>query len=232
MSTPSAPPRVCVLQRNSRSFRQWPCLLTISSRRERRASACSRRSMPNCVRTLPKTRSSVAASASCSGASKCTRMKNRPVPSSVTSPNCCEATMLQPAWYSSPATACTMPCVSRHDRVRTNWWAAGMRVLVKRRFYGPARPPRIADPCAASADDDCAQTTGRRRAERCANCSRAPGSATVRPSPSCTAAPARISSAWCCVSTGIAPRPRTCCRKRMSTSGARRAASTPPGRSR
>ena len=56
-----------------------------------------------CARTASAAPPSLAR---CGGASKCTRMKNRPVASSpCRSPNCCESMMLQPAWYSRPDTA-------------------------------------------------------------------------------------------------------------------------------
>ena len=67
-------------QRNSRSFRQWPCWLTISSRRGRARQRVE--AAPPCRTARARganSASSVAASARCGGASKCTRMKNRPV---------------------------------------------------------------------------------------------------------------------------------------------------------
>ena len=54
--------------RNSRSFRQWPCLLTISSRRALRVSEWKVASMPKRSRTCVNSPSSVPGAARCAGA--------------------------------------------------------------------------------------------------------------------------------------------------------------------
>ncbi|MDT4847936.1 hypothetical protein FQZ97_820130 [compost metagenome] len=102
-----------LFQRNSRSFRQWPSLLTRITVFIGSAAACSCRLMP---KPVAKAFSSSRSTASLwSPQAKRTRMKNRPVPWSL---YWAASSMLAPRSSRKPDTACTMPVRSGQERFR------------------------------------------------------------------------------------------------------------------
>src|SRR5450756_2655288 len=101
--------------RNSRSFRQWAAVETITRVRIGRPTTSSCQVIENrgaraCSAAVSSVRDAVD--------STWTRMKNRPL---TWSPNCWDSVMFPPCSASSPATACTMPGRSGQDRLSTQW---------------------------------------------------------------------------------------------------------------
>src|SRR6476620_9035752 len=101
-----------LFQRNSRSLRQWPSLLTRMTVFIGSAAACSFQRMPNF-----EARSAISSRRVISlwSHAKRTRMKNRPVPWSL---YCAASSILPPRSSRKPETAWTMPVRSGQERVR------------------------------------------------------------------------------------------------------------------
>src|SRR5688572_20043147 len=102
-----------LFQRNSRSFRQWPSLLTRITVFIGCWAACSCQFMPK--PSANPSRSALSWASSRLEQAKRTRMKNRPVSWSL---YCAASSMLPPRSSRKPETAWTMPVRSGQERVR------------------------------------------------------------------------------------------------------------------